>query len=96
MIWCHFDIGKYANNVLWQVGMIDCKLVSTLLFTSEKLLANESSLLGPSDGTNYRSVVRALQYLTLTRYNIAFSVNKVCRFLHAPTTGHRMAVKPDF
>ena len=84
---------KYANDVLRRVGMMSCKLVSTLLSTSEKLSANESSPLGPSDATNYRSVVGALQYLTLTRPDISYLVNKVCQYLHAPTTLHWAAVK---
>jgi len=50
-------------------------------------------LLGPKDSTRYRSVVGALQYLTLTRPDIAFAVNKVCQYLHAPTTTHWSAVK---
>ena len=73
--------------------MTECKSVSTPLSTSEKLSLHEGSLLGQDDATRYRSIVGALQYLTLTRPDIAFSVNKVCQFLHAPTTVHWAAVK---
>jgi histone deacetylase 1/2 len=73
--------------------MIHCKPVSSPLSTSEKLSRYEGTALGPKDSTNYRSVVGALQYLTLTRPDISFAVNKVCQFLHAPTTVHWMAVK---
>jgi hypothetical protein len=38
-------------------------------------------------------MVGALQYLTLTRPAISFAVNKVCQFLHSPTTAHWSAVK---
>jgi hypothetical protein len=43
--------------------------------------------------TQYRSIVGALQYLTLTRPDISFAVNKVCQFLHSPTTVHWTVVK---
>ncbi len=84
---------KYVNDLLRRVNMFDCKPVSTPLSTSEKLSINEGDPLGPNDATHYRSVVGALQYLTLTRPDIAFPVNKVCQFLHAPTTHHWAAVK---
>ena len=84
---------KYASDLLKRVGMSECKPVTTPLSTSEKLSLYEGDLLGPNDATNYRSIVGALQYLTLTRPDIAFSVNKVCQFLHAPTTIHWTAVK---
>jgi hypothetical protein len=49
--------------------------------------------LGPEDSTPFRSIVGALQYLTLTRPDLAFSVNKVCQYLHAPTIEHWTAAK---
>jgi histone deacetylase 1/2 len=50
-------------------------------------------VLGPEDATRYRSIVGALQYLTLTRPDISFSVNKVCQYLHSPTLVHWTTVK---
>lgn len=84
---------KYASDILRRVGMTECKPVNTPMSTSEKLSIHEGELHGPNDATKYRSVVGALQYLTLTRPDISFSVNKVCQFLHAPTTLHWAAVK---
>ncbi|CAL2225177.1 unnamed protein product [Prunus armeniaca] len=41
----------------------------------------------------YRIIVRALQYLTFTRPDIAFSVNQTCQFMHNPMESHVVAVK---
>ncbi|CAL2254293.1 unnamed protein product [Prunus armeniaca] len=46
-----------------------------------------------SDLTEYRSIVGALQYLTLTHPNISFAVNQVCQFMHQPTTVRWLTVK---
>ena len=46
-----------------------------------------------SDPTLYRSVVGALQYATITRPEISFSVNKVCLFMSNPSEQHWQAVK---
>ena len=68
--------------------MINCKPASTPMSTTEKLSVYDGTPLGPEDATRYRSVVGALQYLTLTRPDISFAVNKVCQYLHAPTSAH--------
>jgi hypothetical protein len=70
-----------------------CKPTSTPLSTSEKYYAYKGTPLDTQTATKYRSIVGALQYLTLTRPDIAFLVNKVCQYLHAPTTDHLIAVK---
>jgi hypothetical protein len=45
------------------------------------------------DPTVYRQVVGALQYCTLTRPEIAYSVNQLCQHLHAPSSTHWVAAK---
>jgi histone deacetylase 1/2 len=59
----------------------------------EKLSLYDGQKLGPHDSSQYTSVVGALQYLTLTRPDLSFAVNKVCQFLHSPTTVHWAVVK---
>lgn len=43
--------------------------------------------------TLYRQVVGSLQYASITHQDIAYSVNRVCQFMHSPTTHHWKAVK---
>jgi hypothetical protein len=89
----HLAQTKFASNILKRIGMTAYKPVTTPLSTSEKLRIDEGELLGPEDATRYRSIVGALQYLTLTRPDLSFAVNKVCQFLHAPTSQHWTTVK---
>jgi histone deacetylase 1/2 len=84
---------KYAQDVLARVGMTYCSGSPTPLSSSEKITAREGDLLGHEDSTKYRSMVGALQYLTLTRPDISYVVNKVCQYLHTPTTMHWTAAK---
>ena len=46
-----------------------------------------------SNPSEYKSIVGALQYYTLTRPGIAFIVNQLCQFMHSPTTVHWLAAK---
>jgi histone deacetylase 1/2 len=60
---------------------------------ADKLSLTNGEVLNSEDATRYRSIVGVLQYIMYTRPYIAFSVNKVCQFLHAPMTVHWTAVK---
>ena len=46
-----------------------------------------------SNPTLFRSVVGALQYLTFTRPDIAFSTHQVCQFMQNPMVSHFTTVK---
>jgi histone deacetylase 1/2 len=84
---------RYAEEVIKRAGMHLSKPVSTPMSSVEKLSAVEGQKLGPQDSTNYRSIVGAMQYLTLTWPDISFAVSKVYQFLHAPTSVHWSVVK---
>ncbi|XP_062028867.1 uncharacterized mitochondrial protein AtMg00810-like [Rosa rugosa] len=82
---------KYALDLLRHTDMLDAKPYATPAVSGKRLSINDGDAL--SDPTAFRSVVGALQYLTITRPDIAFAVNQVCQFLHKPTTTHWVAVK---
>jgi len=52
--------------------------MATPLSASEKLSMYSGDPLDDDMSKRYRSIVGGLQYLTLTRPDIAFAVNKVC------------------
>lgn len=81
---------KYIMDLLDRTNMTGCKPMNSPA-SSTKLGRSSSPLL--SDPTEYRSIVGALQYVTLTRPDIAFAVNQVCQFLQQPTDEHLTAVK---
>ena len=43
--------------------------------------------------TLYRSLVGALQYCTITRLDVNYTINKFYQFMHAPTSTHLQAIK---
>jgi hypothetical protein len=84
---------KYSQDLLRRAGMLQCKPVATPMFASDRLFAFDGDPLSADDATEYRSLVGGLQYLTITRPDISYAVNRVCQFLHAHTDSHWSAVK---
>ncbi|KAF5471799.1 hypothetical protein F2P56_008566, partial [Juglans regia] len=71
--------------------MDGAKDVTTPLSTSVSLKLDDGT---PTvDSTEYRRVIGALQYLSLTRPDISFAVNKLSQFMHRPTMTHWTATK---
>ena len=71
--------------------MIGANIVSTPLALTEPLKLVDGS--APTDATKYRQIVGSLQYLSLTRPDVSFAVNKLSQYMHRPTTLHWNAVK---
>jgi histone deacetylase 1/2 len=70
---------KYTSDILMKARMLGCKVATTPMSSTEKLSKVEGHALSEEDATKYRSTVGALQYLTLTRPDISYAVNKVCQ-----------------
>ncbi|KAJ4718927.1 Retrovirus-related Pol polyprotein from transposon TNT 1-94 [Melia azedarach] len=71
------DLGSFSYN--------------TPMNSSQKLSKYEGSLF--AEPSLYRSLIAGLQYITLTRPDIAFAVNKLSQFLASPTLSHWQACK---
>ncbi|KAF5445100.1 hypothetical protein F2P56_034178 [Juglans regia] len=71
--------------------MHEAKPISTPMATTTNLSAFDSEDF--SDPTLFRSTIGALQYLSVTRPDIAFTVNKLSQFMHKPKLAHWQSVK---
>ncbi|KAK1609668.1 hypothetical protein QYE76_033341 [Lolium multiflorum] len=83
---------KYSLDILRHAGMLKCKPTATPM-SSDKITAADGVLLTSDEATEYRSIVGGLQYLTITRPDISYAVNRVCQYLHTPRDTHWAAVK---
>lgn len=82
---------KYVQDLLAGTNMLDSKVAATPRMFCQTLSQNDGEPL--PNPTEYRSIVGVLQYLTLTRPDISFAVNKACQFMATPTMVHWLAVK---
>nr|KYP36807.1 Copia protein [Cajanus cajan] len=82
---------KYICELLSHTNMLEAKGISSPMVSNLKL--SRFGIDTVSDGQFFRSIVGALQYATVTRPEIAYSVNKVCQFMSNPLDSHWRAVK---
>ncbi|XP_066383628.1 uncharacterized mitochondrial protein AtMg00810-like [Miscanthus floridulus] len=83
--------GQYAEEILERAGMKNYKPITTPVDTRQKASVIDGKLI--DDSTSYRSIVGALQYLTLTHLDIAYAMQQVCLHMHAPRDVHQTMLK---
>ncbi|WVY95893.1 hypothetical protein V8G54_028044 [Vigna mungo] len=81
----------YIRDLLQSTAMTDAKPVSTPMSTSCDLSANSDA--STCNALEYRRIVGSLQYLSLTRPDVSFSVNKLSQYMAAPTESHTQVAK---
>ena len=77
-------------DILARAGMAECKPCSTPVDCNPKLSSDGVPI---QDATDFRSLAGALQYLTLTRPDIAYAVQQVYLYMHDPRELHLVALK---
>ncbi|XP_066374879.1 uncharacterized mitochondrial protein AtMg00810-like [Miscanthus floridulus] len=82
---------QYAADLLQRAGMAECHPTATPVDARTKLSTSEGApVANPSE---CRSLAGALQYLTLTRPDLAYAVQQVCLFMHDPREPHLALIK---
>lgn len=71
--------------------MAGAKVVATPMCSTQRLTQQRGVSL--DDPLTFRAIVGSLQYLCLTRPDIAFAVNRQSQFMQYPTTLHFEAAK---
>lgn len=74
---------KYATNLLVKTKINEAYSCSSPVVVGTKLCIEDSSLF--KDPIEYRTTIEDLQYLTITRLDLSFVVNKLIQFLKFPT-----------
>ena len=71
--------------------MSNCMLADMPVDTKPKTSSNNGKPL--DDGSSYRSMASALQYLTITRPDLAYTVQQIYLDMHAPRDCHSSMLK---
>jgi hypothetical protein len=81
----------YIIDLLKKTNMHEAKPITSPMASSSALSVFTGKPM--EDLSLYRSTVESLQYLSLTRLDLSYTVNRVCQFMHRPLKPHWQAVK---
>ncbi|KAL5558898.1 hypothetical protein UlMin_035109 [Ulmus minor] len=81
----------YALQILEDTGFLGCKPAATPMEVNVKLSQDDGEEL--SDPALYRRLIGKLLYLTITRPDLSYAVNKLSRFLSKPRLPHFQAAQ---
>lgn len=81
---------KYSLQLLTDTGYLNYKPLSTPMDHNIKLTDSDGDAL--EDISQHRIFIGRLMYLTISRLDIAFAVNKRSQFMSAPRSPHLQAV----
>ncbi|XP_066364959.1 uncharacterized mitochondrial protein AtMg00810-like [Miscanthus floridulus] len=81
---------RYVEDILECAGMTNCKPASTPINTKNKLAADGPPI---DESMSYHSLAGALQFLTMTRPNIAFAIQQACLHMHDPRAPYMALLK---
>lgn len=82
---------NYIRELLEKVHMHEAKSAPTPMTQKTVLSLNDSRCL--SDVQEYRALIGSLQYLLLTRPDVAYVVNKLSQYTSKPTENHWSSLK---
>ena len=71
--------------------MLHAKPISSPMSNAKPLSAFDGAIF--PDLTLFRSTIGSLQYLSITRPDLSFAINRVCQSMHRPTITHWQVVK---
>ncbi|XP_019160565.1 PREDICTED: uncharacterized protein LOC109157127 [Ipomoea nil] len=77
------------GDILKRASMSDCKPLTTPASVSQAESSDELY----DNPNQYRTLAGALQYLTVTRPDLSYAVNRLCLFMHSPTIDHWKLLK---
>ncbi|KAL9408899.1 hypothetical protein AB3S75_047312 [Citrus x aurantiifolia] len=81
---------KYTKDLHFKARMQDCSPINTSMAIRSIPCSDDNE---PVDATEYRGLVGSLQYLTYTRLEITFAVNRVFQHFQAPTKANLKDLK---